>query len=239
MKTKNYNPIFLEAEMSFHNLKLYNEYVTNSLKRSIKDSRAHFERLESIYQNKQQQFDKEYWQKYLEIYENIYPNIFDYSFLISACSLFEYQAQKVCTLIEEEHKTLINWDDMEGNAFLKTKRFLVFAGIILKDEAPGSLPSWLFINGPNNKRPTLKELLHNVEYYFLVRNCLVHQNGNINKLRKSETIRNFAIDKGILQGNSESQEIAFNEDFKVEVCNNMGLYFAKLSRAYYSLPLPE
>jgi hypothetical protein len=239
MKIKNFSPLFLKAEMSFHNLKLYNEHVTDSLKRSSNDSRAYIERLEAIYKNKQQRFDKQHWQKYLEIYENIYPNIFNNSFLISACSLFELQAQKVCAVIEEEHKIPIKWDDMEGNAFIKTKRFLVYAGVVLKDDAPGSFQSWLFINMPIEKKLTVKELLYDLEHYFLVRNCIVHQNGIINKWRNQEKLKEYAIDNSIYQENPESQQIALNETFKIEVCNNMGLFFAKLSSAYYSIPLPE
>jgi hypothetical protein len=237
-KWKTYNRIFTDSCYSFGSLKLYHGHILSLLRRSSSEFLEFGERLESELKQKQREFNKQGWLKQNKIYEEIYPGFFNNSFFISACALFEYQIKEICALVKEEHKVPLEWDDMVGSVPARAKRFLWFGGVMLKDDPPGSFQHWISTVMPSDKNMTIKELWQALENYYMVRNCLTHHNGVIQKLRNPDKVKKYAIEKGILVDKAGHLELLITNDFINEVCDTMGNFFQKLTGAYYSTPLP-
>ena len=244
MKYKVYNRIFTEACYCFINLMPYYNYMTASLRGSSKESQADREQLRIDYQKKKKEFNERIWQDLQKIYSQLYPRFLNYSFLVSVCSIFEYQLERICDLVKEEHKMPFSWDmdDSKDSALIKMKRYLKLAGVILVDDPPrielpppDFKPTEVF----DESRVIVKELWQALSNYFMIRNCIVHNNGLINKARNPEKIKQYAAKKGITLDNQGQPELLINEEFNREVCNMMEKFFDKLRSAYYSTSLPE
>ncbi len=244
MKYKVHNRIFIEASYCFINLMPYYDHMTALLRRSSKQGQEFRERLKVEYQQKNKEFNERFWQDSQKIYDQVYPRFLNYSLLVSACSIFEYQLKRICAFIKEEHKMPFTWDmdSSKKSMLIKIKRYLKFAGVILKDDPPRiELPPPDFIPTEvfDENRIIIKTLWEALENYFMIRNCIVHDNGLINEARNPEKVRNYAIAKGIILDNSSQPELLITEDFNKEICNTMHQFFNKLHGAYYSVPLPE
>lgn len=227
----------MDAEYSFSMLKFYYGEITELLGRRAKDFREYTDKQEEEHKRIQREFDKERWLKHFDVYSEYYPNIFRNAFITTACAQYEFQIKKICDLIKEEHKIPLEWDVMIGSVPIKTKRFLVFAGINLQEDPPGSIQYLLFA-GTSGKPMTIKELWCEIENYFLVRNCITHHNGLIQKMRNPERLISYATKKGILKDDGKQTELQLTQDFNKEVCDNMMRFFSKLTSAYYSTSLP-
>ena len=70
----------------------------------------------------------------------------------------------------------------------------------------------------NRYLKVLREALAN---YFMVRNCIVHNNGLIDEARNPERIKQYADEKGIVLDNPGQTELLINEEFNNEVCATM------------------
>ncbi len=133
-------------------------------------------------------------------------------------------------------------DDSKDSTLIKIKRYLKLAGVILIDDPPRIEllpPDFKPTEVVDETRVIIKALWEALGNYFMVRNCVVHNNGLINKARNPERIRQYAVEKGIILDNPSQQELLINEEFNKEVCNTMHQLFNKLHSAYYSTPLPE
>lgn len=234
--------MFMEAGFNFSSLKMYYDHMVVLLRQASERMREAGKRTEVEYKKKQREYDKEYWGKFHKVFEEVYPGYFHNSFLISACSLFEHQVKKLCALIQEEHKVPVEWDDMQGSAPVKTKRFLRFAGVALQDNPlrvvlppPDFTPTTLY----DENRTLISALWKELENYFRIRNCIAHDNSLVQKARGSARIQEYATEKGILVDKEGQLEVQLNEDFNKEVCDKMEKFFQKLMSAYYSTPLPE
>lgn len=244
MKYKVHNRIFIEATYCFVNLMPYYNHMTALLRGLSEESQADGEKLRIDYQKKNKEFNERIWQDLQKIYGQLYPRFLNYSFLVSACSIFEYQLKRICALIQEEHKMPFGWemDSSRKSMSIKIKRFLNFAGVILKNDSPRielSPPDFVPTEVFDENRIIVKTLWKELENYFMVRNCIVHDNGLINQARNPEKVRNYAIEKGIILDNSDQSELLITADFNREVCKTMEQFFNKLHGAYYSAPLPE
>lgn len=227
----------MDAEYSFSLLKFYYGEITELLSRRAKDFREYTDKQEEEHKRIQRPFDKEYVLKHYDVYSEYYPNIFRNSFITTACALFEFQIKKLCELIKEEHRIPLEWDDMKGSVPTRTKRFLGFAGILLKDDPPGS-DQYVLSVGTYVKPMTIKQLWNELENYFLVRNCITHHNGLIQKMRNPERLTSYASKKRLIKEDGKQIELQLTQDFNKEVCETMMRFFSKLNSAYYSTPLP-
>lgn len=238
---KVYNRMFMDAEYSFSMLKFYYGEVTSLLSNRAVHFRKYTDELEEEHKKRQQPFDKEYWLKHYDVYTEYYPHIFNNSFIVSACALFEFQIRKICTLVKEEHKVPLEWDDMKGSVPAKARSYLWHGGILLKDapDPPDSITRWISTAMTGERDMTVRELWEELGNYFRVRNCIAHQNGLVQKLRYPERVVNYASKKGILIDNAGQKELLLNQDFNKEACDTMRTFFSKLTSAYYSTPLPE
>ncbi len=241
MKYKVLNSAFFKAWYSFSSLSMYYRHVVAQLRYSSDQLKEAGREVEEDCKKKGREFDKQGQEKFERIYAEIWPGFFHNSFLISACSQFEHEAKKLCAIIQEEHKMPIAWDDMQGPVPSKTKRFLRFAGVTLKDDSltvvlqPSSfIPTEVY----DENRAIISALWKELDYYYRVRNCIVHDNCVIRKARGSDKLQAYATDNGILVERDGQLEIQLNENFNVTVCNTMGKFFDKLMGAYYSTPLP-
>jgi len=244
MKFKVHNRIFIEASYCFINLVPYYEHMTALLRRSSKQGREFRERLKIEYQRKNKEFDEQYWHDSQKIYDEVYPRFLNYSFLVSTCSIFEYQLKRICDLVKEEHKMPFGWDmdNSKDSTLIKIKRYLKLAGVILIDDPPRielPPPDFKPTEVLDESRAIIKVLWEALGNYFMVRNCIVHNNGLINKARNPERIRQYAAEKGITLDNQGQPELLINEEFNKEVCNTMHQFFNKLHSAYYSTPLSD
>lgn len=242
-RIKVFNSIFMDAEYSFSMLNFYYGEINNLLHRRANDFHKHTDELEEEHKKLQRQFDKEYWLKHYDVYSEYYPHIFNNSFIISACSLFEYQVKNVYALVKKEHKLSREWDDMKkGSAPFKAKILLWHGGILLKDDPPTvvlSPPDFVPTEIHDEKRIIADKLWEELENYFRVRNCITHHNGVIQNLRYPKKVMAYASKKGILVDNGGNKALLLSQDFNREVCDTMMKFFSKLTGAYYGTPLPE
>ena len=76
--------------------------------------------------SKDKDFNERIWQDLQKIYDQLYPRFLNYSFIVSVCSIFEYQLKRICDLVKEEHKMPFSWDmdDSKDSALMKIKRYI-------------------------------------------------------------------------------------------------------------------
>jgi len=244
MKYKIHSRIFIEASSCFINLMPYYEHMTALLQSSSKRGKEFRERLKLEHQQKNREFNEQYWQDSQKIYDEVYPSFFNHSFLVSACSIFEYYLKRICDLAKEEHKMPFSWEMSLSKAsiLMKIKSYLKLAGIVLKDDLPRielPPPDFKPTEVLDENRIIIKVLWEELANYFMVRNYIVHNNGLINEARNPERVRRYATEKGIILDNPDQPELLINEEFNKEVCTTMHQFFDKLHSAYYSAPLPD
>ena len=196
------------------------------------------------YQKQDKELNERVWQDLQKIYGQLYPRFLNYSFLVSACSIFEYQLKRICALIPKEHKMPFGWEMSlaKTSMLMKMKSYFKLAGIVLKDDPPRiELPPPNFVPTEvfDENRVIIKTLWKALENYFMIRNYIVHDNGLINEARNPEKVRKYAIEKGIVLDNSGQSELLISVDFNREVCKTMEQFFSKLHSTYYSTPLPQ
>ena len=85
----------------------------------------------------------------------------------------------------------------------------------------------------------MKELWQDLENYYMIRNCIAHHNGFIQKARNPDKVKKYATDKKIFVDKAGQLELLLNWDFNREVCVTIGKFFQKLTSAYYGTPLPD
>ncbi len=244
MKDKVYNRVFTEAYYCYINLMPYYNHMTALLRKLSKESQDDREQARIDHQKKNKEFDERVWQDIQKVYAEIYPKFLNYSFLVSACSIFEYQLKRICDVVREEHKMPYSWDmdNSKDSWLIKIQRYLKEAKVILTDDLPrielrppDLKPTKVF----DENRVIAKLLWQALSNYFMVRNCVVHNNGLINKARNPEKIRQYATEKGIILNNQGQLELLINDEFNRDVCNTMQKFFDKLRSAFYSACLSE
>lgn len=241
-RIKVHNRMFMDAEHSFSLLKFYYNEIIDLLHRRATDFHKFTDQVEKDNKERQRPFDKASWLKHYDVYSEYYPNLFSNSFILSACTLFEFHIKKICDLVKEEHKVPLEWDDMRGSVPTRTKSFLWHGGIIIRDDPPAIVlppPDFVPTEVFDEKRFVADELWLNMENYFRVRNCIAHHGGSISRMRYQNRISEYASDKGILIENKDQKELKISHDFNKEVCDTMMKFFSILMGAYYSTPLPK
>ncbi len=144
----------------------------------------------------------EYWR-----YEEKFPRILRNSFLVSAHSLLEYEINVICRRIEKEQQIPISWKDLKGDILGRTKSYCKLARLDL----PVDDPTW-----------------QEIDNYYKVRNCIVHNNGLIEGARKEKTLRDYITRKKIVSEDTIEEEIALTAPFCEEVINTMKDFLDKV-----------
>lgn len=234
--------MFFKAGYSFSDLSMYYRHVVTQLHYYADRIKESGKEVEEAEKERGREFDKQNQEKFEAVFAEIWPGYFHNSFLTSACSQFEHEVKKLCAVIQEEQKMPMAWDVMEGPTPAKTKSYLNLAGVLLKDDPPRielSPPDFKPTAVYDENRTVISTIWKELGFYYRVRNCIVHDNGFIDKARGSITLRKYATEKGIIKENKGSPKIQLNEDFNVTVCETMQKFFERLMGAYYGTPLPQ
>ncbi len=234
--------MFFRAGYSFSDLSMYYRHVVAQLQYYSDGIKAAGKESEEAEKEKGREFDKQRQQNFERVFAEIWPGYFHNSFLTSACSQFEHEVKKLCAIIQEEHKMPVAWDDMLGPAPAKTKGYLKLAGVILQDDPPRvelRPPDFTPTEVYEENKTVISALWKDLDYYYRVRNCIVHDNGLVERARGADKLKAYAAEKGILVEKTGQPEIQLNQDFNVAVCDTMRKFFEKLMGAYNSTPLPK
>lgn len=148
----------------------------------------------------------QYWR-----YSERFPRILRNSFLISAHSLLEHEMAQICKRLKMERQIPLSWSDLKGDVFERFKRYCKLANLpLLYNDS-----TWQEINN-----------------YYMVRNCIVHQNGLVKNLQKDRDFVNYVTQKGIISDDAIEQEIALTEQFCREVIKTMEAFLYNVFNAY-------
>jgi len=198
--------------------------------------------MKAEYKSKGREYDNQTMKEFHKVFDEVYPGYFHNSFLVTACSLFEHEVKRVWGFIEEEHHVPVTWDDIKGPVPVRMQQLLNLAGVPLKDDPPKIerfYPDFKPVEIYDENRVVVTTLWEDLQFSYRLRNCIVHNNGLVNKARGPESITKYAREKGILVEKEGQPEVQLNEGFNIAVCNTMGTFFNKLGGAYYSTPLPK
>ena len=234
--------IFSHSGYSFSFLKMYYEHVVALFNQAFKRAQEIRGRIKAEYESKGREYDTQVIRDFHKVFDEIYPGYFHNSFLVTACSLFEHEAKKVWSFIAEEHNVPVIWDDIKGPVPVRMQQLLNLAGVPLKDDPPKIkrlYPDFKPVEVYDENRIVVSTLWEDLQFSYRLRNCIVHNNGLVNKAKGSESITRYAKEKDILVEKEGQPEIQLNEGFNMAVCDTMGKFFDKLHSAYYNTPLPE
>lgn len=245
MKMKVMNMKFMDATFSFGQLKIYHQHVVELMARFAEGVQESGERLEAEYRLRGTEFNKQNWDGFHRIFSESYPGFFNNSFLISTCSVFEHRMEDLCYIVKEEHKMPYDWDHIprfKGTIPAKAKTYLARARIEFKDDPPHIQqrpPDFAPVEVYDENRVIVRELWEALDNYFMVRNCLAHENGFVQKARNEAKLRKYAIEKDIVADKGGRPVLVVTKAFNYEVCDTMEKYFWRLTSAYYSTALPN
>lgn len=164
----------------------------------------------------------EFEQFYSDIYWDYaltFPRVLRNSFLVSAHSLLEHEMGRICETLKKEQQLPNSWQELGLGVLKNFKKYCKLA----------SLPyqfnnlAWQEINN-----------------YYLVRNCITHNNGSIKGSKREQELRTYAVEKKITEESMIFPEvrpqdrIALTEQFCREVIKTMWAFLSKVFAAYES-----
>jgi len=151
-------------------------------------------------------YGEEYW-----LYSEKFPRILRNSFLVSAHSLLEYEMNVICKRLRKEQQIPVTLSDLKGDELERVKLFFKNAGLSL--DYNGS--TWQEINN-----------------YYLVRNCIVHNSGLIKGSKREQDLRTYITQKKIISQDTIQEEVALTEQFCEKVINTMQSFLSEVYKAY-------
>lgn len=241
MKRRVYNSIFWHVSSDFHNLKLCYEHVVGLMHRSSVERRQDEEQARAECKQRNIEFNERVWRSMDKIYDDVYPGFLHNAFLLSACALFEHQIKRTSAFVEQEHELPrgCRWDDVSGSVPTRAKTILGFAGVQLKDGPPWMSSGPLATFMPGQRTIVAKLLWNALGNYFMVRNCIAHHHGLVERTRNPDRVMDYATKNGILANKEGQPQLLLTGEFNKGVCENMQEFFWLLHGAYYATPLPE
>ncbi len=164
--------------------------------------------------------DDLYQDDYLDVYledlskhGNTFPQLLLYSIMIMACSLFESSIRLVFESMNHFNKTDLQWDKLKGSVVHKTVKLLKAIDLRLEDE---------------------KEYIGEFENFYMVRNCIVHNNGSIDNYRGKAKLLEYARRTGIISDDDSEQTLELKQSYCEKVCETFESFFTYLSLDYQS-----
>lgn len=140
-------------------------------------------------------------------YTEKFPRILCNSFLVSACSLLEYEIEDICKRLQKEKQIPISWSDLKGNILERAKNYFKLAGLNLSYN---------------------DQIWHEINYYSQLRNCIVHDNGLLRKDDKN--LINYVKEKSIIS-QKLLREVALTPQFCREVVETMQTFLVELEKS--------
>lgn len=144
---------------------------------------------------KEQEFAKQYWLEKFNRYSIEFPRILRNSFLVTAISLLEFELAIIGKKLKEQQAIPISWRELKGDTLEQAKRFCKIAGLNISSD---------------------NENWQNIQDVYLVRNCIVHNNGTIKGSRDERKLNRFAQQEGIIS-KGDDKEIDLTKKFCIEV----------------------
>ena len=196
------------------------EYL-NKMGKAIQEAEKRFhdkvnEELKKVSEltDEQKQGFYEYYAEINSHYTEEFPRILRNSFLATVISLLEFELGVICGRLKTEQAIEGDWRELKGNLLEKAKRFCKSARLNLTYDAQ----TW-----------------QNINNFYLVRNCIVHNNGFIQGFRYRDKLLPYITQKEITSQENE-QEIALTEKFCREVIRIMMAFTDKVWDMVYNLP---
>ncbi len=146
-------------------------------------------------------------------YGRTFPRMLLYSIMIMACSLFESNMKLIYKVINHFQTSELRWDEVKGTVIDKTFRLLKDIDLHVEEE---------------------NEKMEKIRNYYMVRNCIVHNNGEIQDYRYRNKLLRYASDKGITTDDYDETMLELNRDYCNEVLNTYIFFFSDLSINYSS-----
>jgi hypothetical protein len=140
-----------------------------------------------------------------------FPRILRNSFLVSTCSLFEIEMRGICKILQKDFNIPIPSSALNGDILERIKNYWKLA----KLKPPSANNTWKEIN-----------------QFFLVRNCIVHNGGYIKGFRDELELNKYGSKMKILSDDTIQQEIALNEEFCKHVIKTLRLFLTQLDKDY-------
>jgi hypothetical protein len=132
-------------------------------------------------------------------YEVEFPRILRNSFMVIAISLLESELVQVCKNLQDDYQIPISWKELQGSTLDKVKNYCKLAGLNLVK---------------------INEHWQEVNNFYLIRNCIVHNYGTINNMGSEKNLRVYAKNNGIISHESQS-ELNLTTPFCIKVVNVM------------------
>ena len=158
--------------------------------------------------------DGDYIDVYLEglgKYGMAFPRILLYSIIIMACSSFESNMKLIYKVMNHFKASKLEWDKVRGNVIDKTIKLLKEIDLHVEDE---------------------DEKIKRFRDYHMVRNCIVHSNGEIQDYRYRDQLLPYASDKGLLSDGLDEPILELNREYCDEALDDFMFFFADLSINY-------
>jgi len=145
-------------------------------------------------------------------YHMEFPRILRNSIFMSACSVLEYWMRVICSGLKEKQHMPIRWNDLRGGTI---KQFRLYFELAHLDIPVGMNKKW-----------------QEIENYYLVRNCIVHEQGLLEKFRNNSRLLRFVEKRGIISEDNGEKEIALTKQFCEETIDIMEDFSHKIYLAY-------
>jgi len=153
-------------------------------------------------------YQDDYWQ-----YAEKFPRILRNSFLVSACSLLEFEMDVFCKKLEEGQQIPISWNKLTGDKLERVKNYCKLVKLELS------------YNG---------QIWQEINRYYKVRHCIAHTSGLLKKLtdKDKKDLLPYLTEKRIISQDTIEQEIALTKQFCEEVINTMQNFLNEVYTAY-------
>ena len=145
-------------------------------------------------------------------YGKTFPRMLLYSIMIMACSLFESNMKLIYKVMNHFQTSELRWE-VKGTVIDKTIRLLKDIDLHVEEE---------------------NEKIEKFRNYYMVRNCIVHNNGEIQDYRYRDKLLPYATDKGLISDGFDEPILELNREYCDEVLNTFTFFFSDLSINYSS-----
>jgi len=129
-----------------------------------------------------------------------------------ACSLFESNMKLIYKVMNHFQTSELRWE-VKGTVIDKTIRLLRDIDLQVEEE---------------------NEKIEKFRNYYMVRNCIVHNNGAIQDYRYRDKLLPYATDKGLISDGFDEPILELNREYCDEVLNTFTFFFSDLSINYSS-----
>jgi hypothetical protein len=200
---------YIIASSRWDDLEEFLTKLEESLQKALVEFEAkYYKEVKKFTPAQRQEFDDLYAEDYWR-YGVGFPRILRNSFLVSACSLLEYEIGMICKRLQQKKKIPISCSDLRGDVLERAKLYCKLVGL----DFPADDSTWQEVN-----------------HYIKVRNCVVHKNGLLKEFQGDKDLISYITRKGIISQDTIEQEIALTEQFCRDVVKTMRKFLEELHK---------